>query len=175
MKEIQTAEQIEKNILLIRGKKVILDFDLSRLYGVQTRVLIQAVKRNPERFPEDFMFQLDQEELEKWRSQFVTSNPSAKMSLRRRPYVFTEHGAIMAANVLRSPKAVEMSILVVRAFVKLREMLASHKDLEKKLNDLENKYDKKFQVIFDAIRQLMKQPKPKQKVMGFNAPSSKDH
>lgn len=117
-------ERIENRILFIRGLKVLLDADLASLYGVQTRVLNQAVKRNAERFPADFMFQLSAKELEDWRSQVVISNPDAKMGLRRAPFVFTEHGALMAASLLNSPRAIETSLYVVRAFVRLREVLA---------------------------------------------------
>ena len=112
------VEHIANRILLLRGHKVLLDADLGALYGVETRVLNQAVKRNSERFPLDFMFRLSTKELEAWRSQFVMSNPGAKMGLRRPPYAFTEHGALMAATVLNSPRAVEMSLYVVRAFVR---------------------------------------------------------
>lgn len=152
------TERIEKSILLIRGQKVILDRDLAKLYDVETRVLVQAVKRNIRRFPEDFMFQLSKEEFEDWRSQIVISNPSAKMGLRRAPYAFTEQGVAMLSSVLNSQRAVDVNIEIMRAFVRLREMLASHKQLARRLNELEKKYDAQFKVVFDAIRQLMAPP-----------------
>jgi hypothetical protein len=156
------VEQIEKSILLIRGEKVMLDFDLADLYGVETRVLVQAVKRNIERFPPDFMLQLSQQELENWRSQIVISKPSAKMGLRRRPYAFTEHGVAMLSSVLRSHQAVQVNIEIVRAFVRLRRVLASHETLAGKLAALEKRYDAQFKAVFDAIRQLMA-PTPESK------------
>ena len=131
------AERIERSILLIRGEKVLLDRDLADLYQVETRVLIQAVKRNIGRFPTDFMFQLSTKELERWRSQFVMSNPAAKMGLRRRPsYAFTEQGVAMLSSVLHSERAVDVNIEIMRAFVQLRQMLASHKELAHKLDAL---------------------------------------
>src|SRR4051812_33676181 len=113
-------DEIEGRILLVRGQKVLLDADLAHLYGVETRALNQAVKRNLARFPVDFMFRLSPKELKNWRSQFVMSNPGAKMALRRAPFAFTEHGALMSATVLNSKRAVEVSLYVVRAFVRLR-------------------------------------------------------
>jgi hypothetical protein len=130
-------ELIERKIYLIRGQKVMLDSDLAGIYQVATKALNQAVSRNRDRFPEDFMFQLSKEELENWRSQIVTSNSEAKMGLRRPPYAFTEHGVAMLASVLRSQRAVRMSILVVRAFVKLRDLLASNKELARKIEQIE--------------------------------------
>jgi hypothetical protein len=152
------VERIEHAILLVRGPKVMIDADLASLYDVETRTLVQAVKRNLDRFPEDFMFQLTAEELENWRSHFVTSNPNAKMSLRRRPYAFTEQGVAMLSSVLRSKRAVEVNIEIMRAFVRLRELLGTHKELAAKLAELEQKYDEKFRVVFQAIRQLMEPP-----------------
>ena len=151
-------ERIESRILLLRGRKVLLDSDLAALYGVQTRALNQAVKRNVERFPPDFMFQLSARELEVWRSHFVMSNPNAKMGLRRAPFAFTEHGALMAATVLNSPRAVKTSLYVVRAFVHLREFLASHKDLARRLEAHERKlasHDQSIAGLLDTIRSLM--------------------
>ena len=136
---------------------MIVDRDLSELYGVETRALLQAVKRNIKRFPLDFMFQLSPFELNNWRSHFVMSNPETKMSLRRRPYVFTEQGVAMLASVLRSQRAIEVNIAIVRTFVLLREILSSHKKLQSKLLEMEKKYDYKFQAVFEAIRQLMAQ------------------
>ena len=156
-------ERIEQGILLIRGQKVMLDEDLAQIYGVSTRQLNQQVTRNKDRFPEDFMFRLTKEEFEGLRSQFVISKRGGR---RYPPNAFTEHGAVMLASVLNSPIAVEASVQVVRAFVRLREMLASHKDLARKLASLEKKYDQQFQVVFNAIRKLMEPPpnKPKPRI-----------
>jgi hypothetical protein len=129
-------EQIERRIYLIRGRRVMLDADLAKLYRVATKVLNQAIKRNPARFPSDFMFQLTQEEAESLRSQVVTSNPG-RGGRRYQPYVFTEHGVAMLSAVLKSQRAVQMSILIVRAFVKMREILASHKDLAARVEKLD--------------------------------------
>jgi hypothetical protein len=145
-----------------------LDRDLAELYGVETRVLVQAVKRNLRRFPADFMFQLSKQELENWRSQFVMSNPNTKMGLRRRPYAFTEQGVAMLSSVLHSDRAVDVNIAIMRAFVRLREMLATHADLARRLDELERKYDQQFAVVFQAIRELMKPPTGKAKEMGYH-------
>jgi hypothetical protein len=155
------VERIERSILLLRQQKVMLDRDLADLYGVETRVLVQAVRRNLERFPEDFMFQLTREELDHWRSQFVISNPGAKMGLRRRPYAFSEQGVAMLSSVLRSPRAVQANIEIMRAFVRLRQLVASHEELARKLAALEREYDQQFKVVFDAIRELMAPPEPR--------------
>src|SRR6266581_9183043 len=149
------SEIIEQKIYLIRGHKVMLDFDLAELYGVETRALVQAVQRNVTRFPEDFMFQLNKDELENWRSQIVMSKPSAKMGLRRQPYAFTEQGVAMLSAVLKSDRAVQVSIAIVRVFVKLRQLLASHADLLRHLDELEQRYDEQFRIVFEAIRKLM--------------------
>jgi hypothetical protein len=153
--DLISPAQVEKAILLIRGQKVLLDRDLAEMYGVTTKTLNQAVKRNLARFPADFMFQLTKEELENWRSQIVTSNLNAKMGLRRLPYAFTEQGVAMLSGVLNSERAIEVNIAIMRAFVQLRELLLTHKDLARKLAELEQKYDEKFRIVFDAIRQLM--------------------
>jgi len=145
-------ERIERAIFLIRGQKVMLDADLAELYGVLTKVLNQAVKRNKERFPVDFMFQLTKEEKDE-----VVTNCDHLKRLKfspTLPHAFTEHGAIMLATILNSPVAVQSSIQVVRAFVRLRQMLASNAELARKLDTLERKYDAQFKVVFDAIRQL---------------------
>ena len=162
------AERIERSILLLRDEKVMMDFDLADLYGVQTRALVQAVKRNLSRFPPDFMFQLSKSELDQWRSQFVISNPAAKMGLRRPPYAFTEQGVAMLSSVLRSERAIAVNIEIMRTFVRLRQMLAGNADLARRLDELEAKYDKQFAVVFDAIRQLMSPPTPKQREMGYH-------
>ncbi len=156
------AERIEQSILLIRGQKVILDSDLAELYGVTTARLNEQVKRNRSRFPEDFVFRLNKNEFDNLISHFATSR--LKWGGRRKlPLVFTEHGAVMAANVLSSPRAVAVSIQVVRTFVRLREILATHKDLARKLAELEEKYDEQFAVVFEAIRQLMTPVEPEKK------------
>jgi len=163
------VERIERAILMLRGHKVILDADLAALYGVKTRRLNEQVKRNIDRFPGDFMFQLTAQEFDHLKSRFATSS-SRWGGKRKLPFVFTEHGALMAASVLNSPKAIEMSILVVRAFVQLRNILATHRQLAAKLGELERKlstHDQQIVVVFDAIRELMKPPsKPKHRI-GF--------
>ncbi len=160
------AEEIESRILLIRGHKVMLDGDLARVYQVQTRALNQAVKRNRGRFPDDFMFQLTPEEIEGLRSQSVISK-RGRGGRRYRPHAFTEHGAVMLASVLNSPVAVQASIQVVRAFVRLRGILAAHKELSRRLDELEEKYDGQFAVVFEAIRRLMEPPEEKRGRIGF--------
>jgi hypothetical protein len=168
-------EFIEQRIYLMRGHKVMLDFDLAQLYGVETRALLQAVKRNLDRFPPDFMFQFSKAELERWRSQIVISNPTLKMGLRRAPYAFTEQGVAMLSSVLKSRRAVQVNIQVMRAFVRLREILGTHKGLARKLAALERKYDAQFKVVFDAIRQLMApSPLPPRRQIGFKTPEEGD-
>lgn len=158
-------EVIERRILLIRGEKVMLDADLAELYGVPTKRLNEQVKRNRDRFPDDFMFQLtDAEKTE------VVANCDHLKKLKfspSLPYAFTEHGAIMLATVLNSPVAVQASIQIVRAFVRLRQMLAGNAELARKLEALEKKYDAQFKVVFDAIRQLMTPPETKKRKIGF--------
>jgi hypothetical protein len=161
------AERIEGKILLLRGQKVMLDRDLAALYGVETRVLNQAVKRNRERFPDDFMFTLSSTELAEWRSQFVISN-SDRMGLRYAPMAFTEQGVAMLSSVLRSPRAIQVNIAIMRAFARLRQILASHADLARKLDEMEKKYDAQFKVVFDALRALMNPPAPPRKPIGFS-------
>jgi hypothetical protein len=151
---IVTAQRIERAILLVRGQKVMLDADLAALYRVPTKVLIQAVKRNSARFPGDFMFRLTPEEAVRLRSQIVTSNVG-RGGRRYLPYAFNEHGVAMLSSVLRSPRAVQANIAIIRAFVRLRGLLASNESLARKLDALEKKYDAQFKVVFDAIRQLM--------------------
>lgn len=166
-------ELIERRIYLVRGHKVMLDADLAELYQVPTKAFNQAVKRNRDRFPADFMFQLSKEELENWRSQIVTSNPAAKMGLRRRPYVFTEHGVAMLSSVLRSKRAVQMNILIVRAFIRLREILATHKDLARAIEDIGRKQEEhgeQITAIIETINQLLlPEPVPPKRRIGFNA------
>ena len=164
-------ERIERRILLIRGQKVMLSTDLAELYGVAPRVLVQAVKRNQERFPDDFMFQMTRAELANLKSQIVTSSWGG--ARRATPYAFTEQGVAMLSSVLRSPRAVQVNIAIMRAFVKLREILASHRDLARRLDQMENKYDAQFKVVFDAIRELMTPPKKPRHRIGFGAPGAK--
>lgn len=162
---LSQATSVEQCILSIRGQRVMLDADLAVLYGVSTRVLNQAVKRNRDRFPEDFMFRLTAAEKAK-----VITNCDHLRPLRfspSLPYAFTEHGAIMLASLLNTPVAVEASVQVVRAFVRLREILATHRDLARKLEELEKKYDAKFRVVFDAIRRLMAPPEKARRSIGF--------
>jgi hypothetical protein len=159
-------ERVEQSILLIRGHKVMLDAGLAKLYGVETRVLVQAVNRNLQRFPDDFMFQLSQEEARFLTSQIVISK-RGRGGRRHLPYVFTEQGVAMLSSVLNSSKAIQVNIEIIRAFVRLRQLIATHKDLARKLDALEKKYDSQFRVVFDAIRQLMAPPEPKKRKMGF--------
>ena len=162
-------ERIERSIIFLRGQKVMLDADLAVLYGIPTKALKQAVKRNLDRFPSDFMFELTKQE----KSEVVTNcDHLAKLKFSPYlPYAFTEHGTLMLANVLNSPKAVQVSVQIVRTFIRLREILATHKDLARKLEEMEKKYDQQFKIVFEAIRQLIAAPdnvqdKPKRQV-GF--------
>jgi len=166
-------ERIEQTILLIRGQKVMLSTDLAKLYQVEPRALVQAVKRNIDRFPRDFMFQLNKEEFAKLKSQIVISSWGG---LRRaRPFAFTEQGVAMLSSVLRSKRAINVNIEIMRAFVRLRRMLASHAELARKLEALEKKYDTQFKVVFDAIRQLMAPPEPKKRrPIGFRPGEPED-
>jgi hypothetical protein len=165
-KSTVSQDQITQAILLIRDERVLLDADLAVLYDVDTRVLVQAVKRNIERFPKDFMFQLSKTELSHLRSQSVTSSNWG--GRRYPPYAFTEQGVAMLSSVLRSERAVQVNIEIMRTFVRLREMLAGHVELAQKLTALERKYDTRFKVVFDAIRELMKPPEPsKKRPIGF--------
>jgi hypothetical protein len=179
--------QVERRIYLIRGEKVMLDYDLASLYGVETKVMNKAVKRNLDRFPSDFFFQLTVEELDNLRCQIGTSKTISRdnqTNLRfqigtsrggshggRRylPYAFTEHGVAMLSSVLRSKRAVQVNIAIMRTFVRLREMLLSNTDLARKLNALEKKYDAQFKVVFDAIRELMTPPETPRRQIGFHS------
>ena len=162
------AERIEQSILLLRGHKVMLDADLAALYGVSIKAFNQAVKRNRQRFPEDFIFQLTAEETAALRSQIVTLETGRGKHRKYLPYAFTEQGVAMLSSVLNSDRAVRVNIEIMRAFVRLRQLLASHADLARKLDALERKYDAQFRVVFDAIRQMMEPPpeKPKGRI-GF--------
>jgi hypothetical protein len=163
------VERIEKAIVFIRGEKVMLDSDLAELYGVETRVLNQAVRRNLNRFPADFMFQLTPDE-----SEIVVRSRSQSVILKRgtnikyQPYVFTEQGVAMLSSVLNSERAVAVNIGIMRAFVKLRQLLSSNAELARKLESLEKKYDAQFKVVFDAIRQLMSPPARPKREIGFH-------
>ncbi|HJX52203.1 MAG TPA: ORF6N domain-containing protein [Polyangia bacterium] len=163
-------ERVERTILILRGRRVILDSDLAALYGVTVSRLNEQVKRNAGRFPDDFGFQLTREEFETLRSQIAISKTERRGGRRWMPYAFTEHGAVMAASVLNSPKAVEMSVEVVRAFVRLRGFLASHHQLAAKLDELERKiatHDTHIVALFDAVRSLMATPERPKRRIGF--------
>ena len=162
------VSRIENAIFLIRDNKVMLDQDLAAMYGVETRVLVQAVKRNLDRFPEDFMFQLSKDEFANLKSQIVISSWGGR---RTRPYAFTEQGVAMLASVLRSKRAILVNIEIMRTFVRLRRILATHEELACKLAALERRYDRQFKLIFDAIREIMtpKEP-PKRRQIGFHSP-----
>lgn len=167
MKSLLPIEVIEQKIFLIRGLKVMLDRDLAELYGVETRVLNQAVRRNIERFPDDFMFSLTRGEIMRISQIVISSSPAGRDSLKfsKSVMAFTEYGVAMLSSVLNSSKAIQVNIQIMRAFGKLRDMVASHKDLARKLAELEKKYDDQFRVIFDAIRQLIQaEEKPKRKI-----------
>ncbi len=158
-----SADDITRAILVIRGQKVLLDINLAELYGVETKVLKRAVRRNQERFPDDFMFQLTKQELNNLRSQFGTSSWGG---LRYPPYAFTEQGVAMLSGVLRSPKAVTVNIEIMRAFVRLRQLISSNRELASKLDELDrrvSKHDSAIAEIIEAIRQLMTPPSPKEK------------
>src|SRR2546426_10881308 len=167
------GERFEQTIFLIRGERVMLDSDLAALYQVTTKALNQAVRRNRERFPEDFMFQLTPEESRELnRSQIVTGLQKHR-DPKFRPYAFTEQGVAMLSSVLRSKRAALVNVAIMRAFVRLRQILASNTELARKLEDLERKYDRQFKVVFDAIRQLMTPPEPKRKQIGFHLKAAK--
>jgi hypothetical protein len=177
-------EFINQKILYLRGQKVILDFDLAQMYGVETKRLNQAVSRNQDRFPDDFMFQLSEEEFSNLRSQIATSdeqNSDNKKNMRSQivtasqkkrnigalPYAFTEQGIAMLSSVLRSQEAVQVNIAIMRAFVQMREAMLSHKDMAKRIDAMEAKYDGHFSQIFEALRQLFEAPKPSQTKIGY--------
>ncbi len=166
------GERIEKAIFLIRGEKVMLDRDLASLYGVETGALNRAVKRNLQRFPPDFMFQLTAEESDFLRCQIGISK-KGRGGRRFLPYVFTEQGVAMLSSVLNSERAILVNIEIMRAFVKLRQMLASNAELSRRLDELESNYDKQFRVVFDAIRRLMATPARGRKEIGFRSRAAK--
>jgi hypothetical protein len=162
-------ERIESQIFLIRGQKVMLDSDLASLYEVEAKVLNQAVKRNLDRFPEDFMFQLTAEESARLRSQIVTLKTGRGQHRKYLLYAFTEQGVAMLSSVLRSKRAVMVNIEIMRAFVRLRQILGAHADLARKLAALERKYDSQFKAVFDAIRELMTPLPAKKRPIGFGS------
>jgi len=169
IKTLIPVERIQQAILFIRGEKVILDADLALIYGVSTKRLNEQVKRNRSRFPDDFMFQLTSEEKAE-----VVANCDHLRRLKfspNLPHAFTEHGTIMAANVLNSERAVQASVEIVRAFVRLRLLLTSNSELSRRLDELESKYDRQFKMVFDAIRQLMAPAPPDRKQIGFRSRS----
>ncbi len=159
-------ENIQSRIYLIRGKKVMFDRDLAELYQVETRNLNKAVNRNIDRFPEDFMFKLTPHELENWKFQFGTSNKEW-MGLRKLPSVFTEQGIAMLSSVLHSKRAIQVNIQIMRTFTKLREMLASNKDLREKIEQMEQKYDQQFKEVFQAIKILVSHKEEPKTNIGF--------
>lgn len=160
-------ERIENRIYLLREKKVMLDSDLAQLYGVTTKALVQAVKRNSFRFPMDFAYVLTWKEFMDLRSQIVTSK-MVRGGRRYLPYVFTEQGIAMLSSVLTSRRAVMVNIQIMRAFTKLRELMMTHKDLQRKIEDMEKKYDHKFQIVFEAIKRLLEPPEKKREPIGFH-------
>jgi len=177
-----TDETVINKIFHIRGKKVMLDRDLAEMYGVETRALNQAIKRNEKRFPSDFMFQLTEQELEDWKSQFATSNKE-KMGLRKLPNVFTEQGVAMLSSVLNSDTAIEVNIQIIRIFTRLREALLSNKDVLLKMEQLEknllkqdektNKHEEEIQLIFNALKKLLNPPQEPRKAIGYKTKSEK--
>ena len=167
------ADPIEKHIFILRGYKVMLSTDLAKLYKVEPRVLIQTVKRNIERFPSDFLFQLNNQEVVSLRSQIVISK-SKRGGSRYLPYAFTEQGVAMLSSVLKSKRAIRVNIEIMRAFVRLRQMIASNKELARKINELEKRYDEQFKIVFDAIRELMTPPPHTKKgLIGFRREKEK--
>jgi len=173
-KSLIPVGRIEHAILVVRGHRVMLDAELAMLYDVETSELIQAVKRNIERFPKDFTFQLTAGEFELLRSQSVISKPTGRGGRRVAPYAFTEQGVAMLSSVLRSPRAVRVNIEIMRAFVRLRQMLQTNADLASKLAALEKKYDVQFKAVFDAIRELMTPPTHNRRQIGFHARKAKE-
>ncbi|MDI6791354.1 MAG: ORF6N domain-containing protein [bacterium] len=164
MSDLIPVERIESRIYLIRGQKVLLDRDLAELYEVETRALIQAVKRNIERFPEDFMFQLTRQELTNLKSHFVISSWGGT---RKLSYTFTEQGVAMLSSVLKSKRAILVNIQIMRAFTRLREMAVGYVELKSRIEDMEGKYDHQFKIVFDAIKSLIETPSRELKKIGF--------
>jgi hypothetical protein len=169
----RSVEGIAQHIRFLRGHRVMLAHELAEPYGVQPRVLIQAVARNRERFPADFMFQLTWDEAARSRSQVVILNEGRGANAKYRPYAFTEHGVAMLSSVLRSERAIQVNIAIMRTFGRLRALLAGHQDLARKLSELEHRYDAQFKVVFDAIRELMQPPRTEQRPIGFRVPAGR--
>ena len=163
---VVSMDRIQQAIILLRGQKVILDRDLAALYRVPTKGLKQAVRRNAGRFPGDFTFVLTPHEFAEWRSQFVTSKADRK-GLRHAPMAFTEQGVAMLSSVLNSERAIRVNIEIMRAFVRMRQLLASNAELARRLGELEKRYDAKFKVVFRAIRELMEPPEKERRSIGF--------
>lgn len=165
----QATQPLMSRIRTVRGQKVLLDSDLAALYGVATKVLVQAVKRNLQRFPADFMFHLTEQELRASRSQFVTLNESGGRghNIKYRPYAFTEQGVAMLSSVLKSERAVQVNVEIMRAFVHLRGLVSHNHELARRLDDLESRYDRQFKAVFDAIRELMAPPPAQKRRIGF--------
>ena len=184
MKDLVISEIIEQKIYLIRGQKVMLDRDLAVLYGVQTKKLNQAVKRNKNRFPIDFMFRLTREEDNSLRSQFVTSNENGSLTSqiatskngrggrRYLPYAFTDYGVAMLSSVLNSDRAIAVNIQIIRTFIKLRKLLATHADLLKKIETMERGYDRQFKIVFEILKELREASKKQIKKIGFKSNTS---
>ena len=164
MNDLIPQQIIESKILILRGKKVMLDRDLAALYSVETKMLKRAVKRNIERFPDDFMFQLIKEEFDNLRCQNGTSSWGGQRYL---PYAFTENGVAMLSSILNSKRAIQVNIQIMRTFTKIREMFATHKELKQKIEEMEKKYDHQFKIVFDAIRQLIEPAQKSRKRIGF--------
>jgi len=169
--DLISIEKIEKAIYFIRGEKVMLDRDLASLYDVSTGALNQAVRRNRDRFPVDFMFQLTSAEVAELNLSQIVIGSEKHRDPRLRPYAFTEQGVAMLSSVLRSKRAIIVNIEIMRAFVKLRQLLVSNTELARRLDELESKYDKQFKIVFAAIRQLMAKPVSDRKEIGFRPPS----
>ncbi len=164
MNEVVPIKNLINKIIFLRGHKVMLDSDLAELYGVETKRLLEQVKRNIERFPADFMYQLTEKEFTFLRSQFATSKRGGR---RYPPYAFTEQGIAMLSSVLHSERAIKVNIAIMRAFVKLRELLLSNKELNQQLQEMEAKYDKQFRIVFEVLQQLMETPDKPRKDIGF--------
>lgn len=169
MSNVMPLKSLINKIIYLRGQKVMLDSDLAELYGVETRRVTEQVKRNPERFPEDFMYQLTNKEFTILKSQFATSSWGGK---RKLPFAFTEQGIAMLSSVLHSERAINVNIAIMRAFVKLRELLLTNKELNSKLQKIEAKYDKQFRVVFEVLQQLMETPAKPRNEIGFKRKKS---
>jgi len=167
LKRPVSPDEITAKILLFRDKKVMLDSDLAKLYGVPTGLLNLAVKRNIDRFPSDFMFQLTKEEVKPLTLQIAISNKS-RGGRRTPPYVFTEQGVAMLSSVLNSKRAIQVNIEIMRAFAKIREMILSYRELQRKINEMEQKYDKNFSAVFEALRELINPPEKPRRQIGFH-------